>query len=531
MPNLFESYRINERIATLISRIFVAIMMSCTAVTAVNLAQRLAPEWEGGYLPWLCFVISLVAIYSQQRLRRTADLDASPGVYRLGEIIVILVVIKLIIYIWTGFEHLRTDISLWQEDFLYNFFNAEYLYSIFVVFLVWVLSSMYGEDLVNLEGDVDILQTDSLDGMVSNRGAVQQRMAGRIFTVGVIMVFVMSLIRMDIGILWRTESASRQGVVHVLAYFVIGLALLSLTQLSTRRVIWAWERIPVSQGLVRRWAGYSLAFLLLIMAIAFILPTGYTLGFLPTMQYLLGGLLAVAYALVMLVITPIFYLLSWMVRLFGLKPTTDNTPLNMERLFTQMPQLAGKSPPPWWDILKSVLLWGILIGVVGYAVYIYIHQNRDLAAKLRRLPGMAWLVKAWRWLVVRTRMSVASVPKVVQAGLDRLRASTRRVKTTDHWRFVNLRKLDAQQRILFYYLALIRRADELGLPRKPWQTPNEYTHSLKPNLPEAENDLETMTGEFNEARYTQHSIGNEQVGSMKQAWEHVRGILMSRKKH
>lgn len=531
MSNLSETYQLNERISTLVSYIFVAVMMYCVGVAALQLGERLISGWNGGYLPVLCFLAALVAIYGRLKTRRSSELGTSVGMYRLVEVVVILVVIKLADYLWNGTGRFLTDLPMWRQNFVESFFNFEYLFSILAVFIAWTFGYLFAGNLADLEGDVLVLQSDSLEGLVSNRGAVQSQLAGKIFSIGVGMVFLTAFLRVDLSAYFGGLPPARQGVAHILVYFVIGLALLSLTQLSTRRIIWAWERIPVSQGLVNRWVTYSLIFLVIVVTLAFALPTRFTLGFLPTFSYLFAWLANIAYIFVALLIFPIILLISLLARLLGVGSGGSTPALNLQQITPRAQSGTNQVPPPWVEILKSIFFWSILIGIVGYSIYLYLNQNRELLARLRRLPGMGWLVKAWRWLVSQVRIGVEVVPKAVQAGLDRLRTLLRPDQARQEGRFLNLRRLTPHQRVLFYYYALLRRSGEVGIPREPWQTPLEYAHKIEPYIPEVETEVKTMTGEFMEARYSQHPVGVEKEGLVRTAWEHVRGVLRKRRKH
>ncbi len=533
MNSLIESFRSNERLSNLIAELFVAAMMACLGVTALSLGQRLQPGWQGGFLPWVCFIVSLEAIFSQRRLRRTADLDTPVIVYRLVELVVVMVGLKAAIYAWQGFERLQADLPLWWGDFFGTFLDAQYLLSLLVVLLVWMVSTNYADDLVSLEGDELILQAESLDQASSNRGTTQQRLANRIFGVGVGMVFCMALVRMDLTALYGGTPPAKGGMLHVLVYFLLGLALLSLAQLSVRRAAWAWQHLPVSDGMARRWVLYSLLFLGVILLLAFILPTRYTIGLLPTLSYVFSVVFMAVYTLIMLILLPVFYLFSWIMSLFG--GTAVNTPdiTAVQQFFPQNPAPVTAAPAPWLEVLRSIVFWVLVVGVVVYAFYTYFRQNRELTRKLRRLPGMAWLVKAWRWLTERVRTGVGLVPQAVQAGLRRLDGLRRKRPLPEGRQFLSLRRLTPRQRVLFYYLALVRRGSERGLPRKPWQTPYEYSQQIEAQLAdgggEVDDALKAMTDAFVDARYSQHPVEDVHASAVQRYWEKIRSALRALK--
>ena len=530
MTRLIEAYKLNEKLSSLVSYLLVAGMLFCLGIAARNIIARLLPDRNIAYLPYFCFLVSLAGIYSQRKLHHSSELETNPLVYRVVEWIVILVMLKFAIYAWNGFGQFFADLPRWQANFVESFFELEFILDIVFVVIVWVLSLMFVEDLIDLEGDVNILQASNLDMVVSNRSLTQGRMANRVLTVGIVLVILATLSRLDYSTILSGLQLAKQNYLHVVAYFLLGLVLLSLTQLATRRAVWAWEHIPVGEGIARNWIAYSLGFLFILSLLAFALPTSYALGFFPTISYFFSLLFGLIYMLVMLIMIPFFIFIAWVASLFGSTnmPATDMT--LPQQILPPLPEALASSPSPFLEILKAVLFWGILLAVIGYAFLAYLRQNKELMQKLRRMPGLSWLVKAWRWLVIKARGGIGLLPKAVDAGLKRLRSSFRKEVARPMGDYISLRRLESRQKILFYYLALIRRSGESGLPRHPWQTPKNYADTLEPNLPGAETDVESMTQAFVEARYTQHLVSPGQVKHVQSAWDHLRKILNKRRK-
>jgi len=91
--------------------------------------------------------------------------------------------------------------------------------------------------------------------------------------------------------------------------------------------------------------------------------------------------------------------------------------------------------------------------------------------------------------------------------------------------FANPRKLPPRQKVIFYYLTLVRRSSQRGLPRKPNQTPLQFEETLRTILPEVENEIEALTGSFVEARYSKHEINGEKVNLLQDFWKRVMTTL------
>ena len=114
-------------------------------------------------------------------------------------------------------------------------------------------------------------------------------------------------------------------IINVLIYFVLGLVLLGQINLTTRLVRWRIQKITVARGMVRQWAKYGLVFLAVVSAIAFLLPTHYTLGFLTTAQFVvaltIGWLVFLAQLIILLILLPF----SWLLSLLGATPGEEMT--------------------------------------------------------------------------------------------------------------------------------------------------------------------------------------------------------------
>jgi hypothetical protein len=79
--------------------------------------------------------------------------------------------------------------------------------------------------------------------------------------------------------------------------------------------------------------------------------------------------------------------------------------------------------------------------------------------------------------------------------------------------------------VQFFYLTLMRRARDRGLPRQISETPNEYKQKLKGNLPDLDEDLDAFTETFLEARYSLHPITADQAGLARKIWSRLRKSL------
>ena len=131
----------------------------------------------------------------------------------------------------------------------------------------------------------------------------------------------------------------------------------------------------------------------------------------------------------------------------------------------------------------------------------------------------------------RMRGASQDLKNAVRQGLQKLRQAGAPVVGGFSRRFTNPRRLPPRERVRFFYLALVRKGKDAGLPRRPYQTPNEYAASLQQNLPEVDEDLNPLTEAFIEARYSDHPVSETQAGLARRSWEHLRRMLQQHTHH
>ena len=118
---------------------------------------------------------------------------------------------------------------------------------------------------------------------------------------------------------------------------------------------------------------------------------------------------------------------------------------------------------------------------------------------------------------------------MIESGKARLRPQGNIAGLGILSRFRGIRHLTPRQKVYFYYHALLRRGNETGLPRSQAQTPDEYALTLEHSLPTVEEEIESLTDAFNEARYSRHPVEDQDVSTVKSYWEHIRQVFRGRR--
>ncbi len=241
----------------------------------------------------------------------------------------------------------------------------------------------------------------------------------------------------------------------------------------------------------------------------------------------------------------------------------------------QQPEPAIDLPPPpvdaaqlpWLELLKSILFWVVLAGMLIFAIYYYFRENQALWSGIRRLGLSRRLYQFWLWISGQLRRTNLVIQAKVQQSLAALRSRFQGSEQPRLTQRLNLRRLSNREKVFFYYLAMLRRSSERGPARQPWQTPYEYLQELKarytiPTNPQLEigldlpestalqadeenldrspvaqdqanpqvelnwlSETQALTEYFVQARYSTQPVTTQEANLVKQIWEHLRKAL------
>jgi hypothetical protein len=519
--NLADLFRKNERLATFVTHLIVALMLGSVAVSVVQFGEYLAPGWDGAYLVPLSVLIALESMYSRRKIRHAGFFSREYIIYRITELVLLFLGVKLVLYLVRGVDRLLADLQALQHNFWDTYFTNEYILVAGFSIVVWAIAGMFAEELDHLEGDEKLLSRERETGIIEKRPAARRRLANLILYLGGALIFEAALVRLDWTLLWGEAPPLRGHILNVVIYFVLALILLSMTQFSVLRVHWSLDQIPISTNLAAGWLKYSAIFLLVLAAIAFVLPTSYSVGLLDILAYIISILSAIFSALLFLLLLPFFLLMSLFARLFGTAEPVP--PADLQRILPQQPQAVASAP--WLEVLKSILFWAVFVGIMGFSIAYYLRQNQALLDRLKRTSLLHLAGKFWHWLAGWLRGVNENISAAVRASREQLRKRNPFQAGRRGWNLRGLRRMSPRERVQFFYLAMLRRGRERGLPRDPGQTPYEYARRLAPRVPDVEPDLSALTQEFIEARYSLHEISSQRASRVQQYWNRIRKAL------
>jgi hypothetical protein len=509
----------NPWVENLFRPLVIGVMEGCIALSLVELVRLFFPAWNGTYLVVGCVLAALEANYSY-RLIQARWLWGITDIlrFRAVELAMLFILLKIGSYVGDSWADMLADLKTWPRQ-PWNILDPETTVAFSLALLSWWASTQTVRDLERIGARPEPYRHHYVPPIES--------LTSRFFQGGAVLLITAGITRIGIAALLNLSRPPVPGLVlNVLVYFLLGLVMLGQVQFTQLRRRWqAWE-IKVAEGLPGRWARYSLAFIGLAALLAFLLPTGYTVGLLDTVGtiiYFLGYILTL---LTMILLFILGLLLMPCATLFGSERLAPSQPIFPPPQLPQ--QQPGGAAPGWFEMLRSLLFWAAALGMVFYVVRSYLRDHPELLKALntqrpiRALRG--FLIALWRRLVGLAEIASERIPRRLSLRRARLGPS----ETPFH--FFRLGALSPRERVLYYYLSILRRAERQGFPRHRAQTPYEYEGTLGPHLLQAQQEMDLLTQAFVEARYSLHNFDREQARRVRVDWQRVKAALQALKR-
>jgi hypothetical protein len=502
--------------------LLITIMIMCLSISMVNLVRLINPAWSGTYFLVGMLITTIEAIYSYRVLHHYRGRGVSVLRYRLAEAVVLILILKFLSLVGKPLSVVQAElVSIWQSPTA--FLSVEFYVLVILAWIAWLAAT-------NTIADFEALYDPYSDNRVP-----LDSLATRFFWGGGVLLLISGITQWAsmAGFAsladWRRPLLS--GVIfNVLIYFVLGLVLLSQVNLTTLRVRWRMQKITVSPGLVRQWVKYGVVFLLIVGLIAFLLPTRYSLGFLATagivVRFLIEALLFLVQLLILLMTLPF----SWLLSLLGGTPLEPQAgpPAAPPPVVNAQPS----SAPPWLEILQSLFFWLVALAVMGYLIKSYLDDHPELLQQLRRFKLAALIFRLlsqiWAYVGGLARAGLDNLPKIV---ISQRKDEKNEASLFGRWNWLGLRNLSPRERILYYYLSILRQAANEGLARQEHETPYEYEPNLVQSAPNVQREIKEITDSFVKARYSAKTFGQEDVSTIKQQWRRIRKALRQPKGH
>lgn len=527
---VFTNYHDEAWHVSLFRIALIALMAGSFAAGPVVLRYALGLNWAGYLLP-MAALYGAVGALTTGLLGRPSWRDRRDLGFRLGEVVIMLILARLAVWVFSeglpGIATVRGWVLAPE-----SFFSGEFLFATVTLLLSWSLAVAAAADFRDLAIQADeVAARESREwgdsksqwraGNPRSRIDILQGFAVRWIGLGAALVVCAGLTRVEV-------SASVAGVVRVglrglglraevvfalVVYFLSGLILMSHGRLAVLRGRWYNQEVDIAPSLMSRWHTTSLLFIALVALVALLLPLGTTGWLTDALQWVLALIARIAMAVVFLLSLLIGLLARLLSGLLGesrplpedaLPPTPEPLPSQAE---------VADMMPPW---LSGAVLW-IIVGVITISLLLNFAQTSGLlegrlGEQLMRLR--LW----WRARQAHLAQSMSSRLKRIRAPFRRLRPPALRPGLTARGR--SEPKFPREQ-VRRYYLAAVEEAAEEGAPRQASQTPSEFANDLAANWPESDQDIESLTEAFLDARYSAREIDEEDATAARGAWRRL----------
>ncbi len=526
----------SQATANLVCYVLIGSLLVFLTNAFVWLVETYASEWNGSYLPFIAFLLCLEAMYFRNivKKRGLSIFDRELWIYRGSELVVLIVGIRFLLYVINGTEAMLNNFRGWPIEWYRFFEDTEFFGVIIFLVAIWGISNSFGFDIDRLQVRPSDENWERISELNIDRNEARKRLFSKIMSLGVILILLTIILRVNAGLYFMETYVSGLVSLNMVAYFGISVILLSFTQFSLLLGRWLWEGTQIEGNLGIRWFRYGAGFVLILIAIAYVLPTAYTYGFLEVIRFLLSVIsyiIALIYFLIMSLVSIISVLtLSLFGREGSQQPPAAPTYQLPEGIQSLDPN--SRQANSILSLVFSLGSWILIILVIGFSFWFYVKQNVGLYSKIKTIPFIGSVIKILEWLRVAFLNFGDHVKATVNHALESVQNRFLSIETSRTMNYISLRKLSPREKIIFYYLAFIKRTGEGGVQRELYATPNMFKQKVDKFLPnDASQETSLLTQAFYEARYSKHQLEQADTTPVKSAWSRLRIYLRKLRSH
>lgn len=510
----------------------IAIAAICLVLAMLAFIRRLVPDLPAAYTQLLVIVGALASILGSitttwlgqpgQRVSRNMG-------YRAAEFALIIGVTRIGTWLAAGSWPGLNQFLVRPIDSL---LDGYFLVGAFVVVLAWIMSTAMTEDLLAMALQPDDIYMsrsfgdrwqDTARPVYTDRPAILRRFVARWVVGGIILVILAAGSRYDMpenGFLGAIRQNIDPVVISaIIVYFLAGLVLISQGQLALLRARWVLQKTPSAPGVLQNWPVYAIILLLLIGVVAALLPLGGTFRLAQIIMAVLSGIYYVIFGAFRLLLGLFLMIMSWITGEPAEQPQPTPPP-PMPTFAPEAPAEAQAMLPPW---AGGVVFWAFGAALLLYAAYIYFSGKGTNLNWLRRI----WAMLQTRWLSLfgayQDWQAARVRERALRAAENGKDGSGSRLPEWLRWR-----NLDPDRQVRYYYLSILHRASEAGLPRHVGETPTHYAPRLAERLEAEAEDraaIDELTEAFVQVRYAGTHVAPDRLKQLKTVWQKTKRLL------
>jgi hypothetical protein len=486
-------------LATYVHPLMVAGMLGALVFAFIAWVKPFFPaDWNPTYILVGCFLLAIEASIFNHLLeaKRSEEGDERRVTFVL-EFIAIVLILRFARYIGQPLGHVVAEVQTWGDQPL-KVFDLDY-----VVALVLGLMSWYFAAVV-----LTYMQRINLPGPDPNRAFKPPMvyLSTRFYAGGIVLIILTGAVGMLEPAYQARTFSSALLTANVLLYFALGLALLAQIQFITLEYRWQISGVEAPPVIAARWLRYSLALLAGACLLAVVVPNGRSSSLLSSMSGISVGEIR-------------FWLPSLPAASLD-APLQNAAPSPDEDYVIPTPEPQEPRRP---DTVRGILFWTgfVLLCIMTLAILMADRPEFIMSLRFRSARRIARAL----WQSLRNW-----VAGLLRAWGEHLETRLMVVEESEHpsrrlWRVFRMGALSPRERVMYYYLGALRRAEKLGFGRRTAETPYEYAQALGPRLQENRGDLDGLTDAFVEARYSPAPVDSDQADQAHTLGDRLRAAL------
>ena len=508
----------------------------------VVLLETIFPEGPWQSLPWLVLLVSAEGILTTRWLGIT-ERKVNRLVYRIAEIAVILLFVRL--FTWLFVIDLPSSQEL--EEYLFapsTFIDPIYFTFALLLFFAWQQTITMTAFFIDLQLDFEELYYYSKTGhdryqlerplpkdrKALREGYIKQWVVGGLLTGAFATLTTFDLTGLS-GNGVEVRTIGRLGLrpsmlAALLIYFVGGLWLAGQSQLAVLRSRWLLQDTRLDQMMSRTWNRASVALIGIIATVAAFLPIGSTFAISRILQLITVAIVAI--------VNIVFFLLTIALALIAsifIRPGSEDLqePLDIGEIDPEQFLLEPLEQPTPSPIFGGIF-WIVVIVAVAAAVVFFL---RGRGVTLTGSSFATFFSNGWlrlrTWFLSLWRGLGKQVQQLEQSIRERLQMTEKPAVGVFVLNRPSFRSLSPREKIRYYYLSVVRRAEDKGIERGKSETPSEFAADLKEEWPEADVEVEAITDAFVKARYSPQPMTGEDLGPVKETWNRIKSTIRRRR--
>jgi len=532
-PYIVQSWTHSIIRPTLIILMVVALMGAIFSVAIHVNPNRM---WQAGFV--ICFFVILESFFTTNWLNQPARRSLHHLKYRAAEIVVLAVIIRILTWgIQENWPESSSVLNYLNNPF--ELFNDGYFWIILGLSLIaWQRTIAINQSFLLMKPDEAELAYYNLPRNERDQGNqpisddrshlllsfTQQFLGG-----GLVVLLCAALASFNLPEFTTIDNPFTSGLTRLglsssmlaslLIYFLCGFLLLSQGRLAILEMRWLASGVKQQTPIGRHWHRRTLFVLLAIGLIAAFLPVGSTLPFMKIMNLIFYGVYTAITAVFYIGSLLIFFILSLFLPKGTPSEETTPPPSFSPPLQTQITPIETNETLQY--ILSSAF-WAIAL-IMCIIAFVFFMRDRGIKLNSTHLQRLWLTLKLW-WQ--QLRQGINEQMQDIQGGLESLFTQKPEETTKQSpWRFMRINDLSPREKVYYFYLSTVKRADQKGVPRQKSETPLEFADDLKSNWPDAEQEIDELTDAFLQARYSPASIEDDDVTPIKKQWKRLKASL------